>query len=210
MSARTQAALIGGMVDAQRIDRRRFVTLLFVGALAAFVACPGPNSFSHTEVRPSGTYGEVLTFASTAPARSGEHVLYASIVVDSAKLMGWAKGNRPYTTSLAAKLTGPGVEKHATLYLPITEQQEVGREGATIQVAFLPAGKMSDAGFHVGERKEAFRYRPKGPGDWTLTIEMRTANNADQMMIKAIRTLVLETEGHAESGKEMSAWKPVP
>ncbi len=181
-----------------------------LATLAGAVACSPAVSIQTLEVRPSGTYGQVLTFTAAAPAAAAEHVVYVGVDVDPAKLMGWAKGNRPYTTSLAAKLTGPdGTAKHATLYLPITEQQEVGREGNTVQVAFLPAGKMLDTGFRRGELKEAFRFSPR-PGTWTLTIEMRTANNADQMMIKAIRTLRLDVRTTAEAAEALAPWTVVP
>ena len=196
------------MVVPDRNHRRHF---LLVGAVAALLlaiaACSPPVSIQELKTRPSGTYAQVLTFRATALEPGPEHVLNVSIDVDPAKLMGWAKTNRAYTTGLAAKLVGPeGTEaKHATLYLPITEQREVGREGNVTQVAYLAAGAPMKNGFRRGAAREAFRFSP-APGQWALTIEMRTVNNADRMMIKAIRTLHLDVLGPKDGDGALSGW----
>lgn len=207
------------MVDAPIPDRSRsrtlagsvLVALVLVGLAGVLSAlgCTPKGVVQELSVKPSGTYAEVLTFEATAADGGPEHVLSIGIDIDPAKLMGWAKSNRGYTTGLAAKLVGPDLEaKHATLYLPVTEQKEVGREGNTIQVAFVPAGTQQSDGMKRVAAKEAFRFRP-APGTWTLTLEMRTANNADQMMMKAVRAVRLEVVG-PEDGSALASWTPVP
>ena len=185
---------------------------MLLALLLGSLGCTPKTVVQELSVKPSGTYAEVLTFEARAAGEGPEHVLSVGIDIDPAKLMGWARNNRGYTTGLAAKLVGPdGSTKHATLYLPVTEQQEVGRDGNTIQVAFVPAGKQQPDGMKRVAAKEAFRLRP-APGPWTLTIEMRTANNADQLMMKAVRAVRLEVVG-PDDGTALANWKrvaPVP
>lgn len=209
MSLVPRTALIPGMVDALSPDRRRFVRTIavtLVGCVLILAGCSPPIAVQTLEVRPSGVYAQVLTFTATATAKGPEHVLQVLVDIDPAKLMGWAKTNRAYTAGLSAKLVGPkGEPRHSTLYIPITDQQEVGREGNTVQVAFLPAGRALENGFKRGEPKEAFRVEPV-PGTYTLTIEMRTVNNADQRMIKAIRNVRLEVLGPSDPAKALANW----
>ena len=201
------------MLVADHGHRRRFsgwpAFLLCVGLLLA--ACSPPVSIQSLPTTPSGKYAEVLTFRATATAPGPEHVVTVAADIDPAKLMGWSKTNRAYTAGLAAKLVGPEgfAPRHATLYIPITDQQEVGREGNVTQVAFLPAGSPMENGFRRGEPREAFRFEPT-PGEWLLTIEMRTVNNADRNMLKAIRTLHIDVLGPKDGDGALTGWVQVP
>ena len=183
-----------------------------MGVVAGPTGC-APVPVQTVEARPSGEYAQVLTFNAVAIEKGSRHVLRVGIDVDPAQLMGWAKPNRAYTVGLDAKLDGPGLgtTQHATLYLPITEQQELSRNEQTgvVQVAYLAAGEQLPNGFKRGALRDAFRFTPL-PGEYTLTVEMRTVNNADKRMIKAIRNLRIEVLGPKNGKGALSDWARVP
>jgi hypothetical protein len=178
-----------------------------------FVSTEDDFGEQHIRFRKSGEYAEVLTFQATATERGPSHLLRVGIDIDPAKLMGWTRPNRAYTVALNAKLVGPGLSSpmYATLLLPIVEQREISRDDSIglVRVAYLTAGKAMPNGFSRGEYRDTLRFAPT-PGDWILTIEMRTANNADQRMIKAIRNVRVQVLGPKSGKGALNTWTVVP
>jgi hypothetical protein len=188
-----------------RPDPALSCALLAVGALLA--GCPAGPTVATLEARPTGTYGEVLSWTAQAPTSGGpRHTVTVEIEIDEAQLM-WAKTTFAYSAFVDVGVTGAGNVEEQWMQFPITEERRLGEDDGVITIAYLAAGTPLPSGFRRSETKRALSFKPQG-GPVTLTAHLRTPDGADRKALKAIRTVRLQL--HSGSRRALTDWVEQP
>lgn len=155
------------------------------------LGCTPRHEAARLEARPSGKYGEKITWTATAADTGPRHRVELEIEVDEAQLMGWAKTTIQYNAYLDVRVEQPGMEPvEQILLVPITEKRVVREDAEVIQVAYQAAGSMQPSGFRLGTAQLAGSFKPV-PGEQHLSVHLRTPAGAERTMLKAIRTVRL-------------------
>ncbi len=163
-------------------------------ALAALflLGCSPKHEAARLDARPSGKYGETITWLATAADAGPRHRVEVELELDEAQLMGWAKTNIQYQAYLDVRIEQPGEEPvEQMLLMPITEERRISESKEVIQIAYLVAGEQLPNGFRlVTSEFPAFSFKPV-PGEQKLSVHLRTPAGAERKMLRAIRTVRL-------------------
>lgn len=160
-------------------------------ALSLLAGCPAPPVVDTLEARPSGRYGEVLSWTATPTADCGTHRVDVQISIDEAQLMGWAKTTHAYSAFIDVDVVGEGLEvDEQWMRFPITEERTVGEDGNTVQIAYLAAGELQPSGYRTPPAQRALTFDP-GTKPVTLTAHVRTPAGADRKVLRAIHDVKL-------------------
>lgn len=130
-------------------------------------------------------FAEELTF--DAPPE-GTHTVSVGWDIDPARLMGWADGRVKYQALI--DVTAGGVTE--TKWLPITDKQEVIRDGKVVGLTHREAGVPQPNGYtRVGPIRVLQFKADGGP----IQVNTRVSSGASTMPLKAIRTMRVEVKG---------------
>ena len=180
--------------------------LLLAGVLLAGPGCGAPVSTT-LEQRPTGAYGQVLSWSGEVGEVHKRHRVEVEIEIDAAQLLGWAATTHAYAAFLDVRIEGEGAQAIEEIVpFPVTEEREVGRDENTVQIAYLAAGTVQPSGFRRSERRRAFSFVP-GPGTVTLSAHLRTPSGADRRALRAIRAVRLIVSGR---DGVVTDWQPLP
>lgn len=181
-------------------------TCLILLALAG--GCRSTTVLSTLEAQPRGEEDEVLSWDATATCKGPTHLLRASIDTDPANLMGWSRTDVGYRVILDVSVAGPGDTVRKTVFLPVTEKREVGREGDTIKMAYDAAGTMTDSGFRRGAPLDSVRFVPL-PGPHRIDVRLRIPEGGNRRALRVIRTLRVDVVGPEGSRCALTEWSRV-
>ncbi len=160
--------------------------------LLFLLGCTPKHEAARLEARPSGKYGEKITWVSTATVPGPRHRVDLEVEIDEAQLMGWSKTNIQYNAYLDVRIEQPGREPvEQILLVPVTERRVISESKEVIQVAYQAAGVMQPSGFRLVQAQTALDFKPV-PGEQQLSVHLRTPAGAERMMLKAIRTVRLK------------------
>jgi hypothetical protein len=111
--------------------------------------------------------------------------------IDPAKLMGWADGRVQYQALV--DVTAGGVSK--TIWLPITEKQEVIRQGEVVGLTHGAAGTPRPTGYTRVPARRVLQF--KGDGQ-PIKVRIRISSGGSLMPLKAIHSVLVEVKGRSE------------
>jgi len=130
-------------------------------------------------------FDEDLVF--DAPS-AGTHTVSIGWDIDPARLMGWSNGGVQYQALV--DVSAGGVSK--TIWLPITDEHDVIRDGKVVGRTFREAGDPLPDGYTRVRARRAITFKADGA---PIVVHTRVSSGASKMPLKTIRTLRVEIKG---------------
>lgn len=180
---------------------------LLLLALVTVGCSPGPV-VATLEARPSGTYGEVMSWTANAPPGTARHSIDVEIEIDPAQMMIGFRSDWQYNVMLDVDVEGAGNVEERWMTFPVTEEKVKFEDETVRQIAYEPVGNPLPTGFHKsGPRTGEVDFKPAG-GPLTVTAHIRTPDGADRRVLKAIRTVRLLVRGKGD--RVLTEWTEQP
>ncbi|MCO4772997.1 MAG: hypothetical protein KDA24_23390 [Deltaproteobacteria bacterium] len=181
--------------------------LLLLATLLTLGACKAPPVAATLLARPSGTYGEVISWATQAPPGTPRHRLDVEIEVDEAQLMGWSRSDWQYNMFVDLDVQGAGDVDEQWMKFPVTEEKVIHEDAEVRQIAYKAAGTPQPSGFLRSETLRGLYFKPDG-GEVVITAHIRTPQGADRKVLKAVRNVRLLVR--SGSDKALTGWEEQP
>ena len=182
---------------------------ILTAGLLVLLLLPGCGSApvaATLEARPSGTYGEEISWTSSKSS-TARHTVDVEIEIDEAQLLGWAKTTFSYSAFIDVSVQGGGNVDEQWKNFKITEERVLGEDEGVIKVAFLAAGELQESGFRKPESQRALSFKARGD-DVTLVAHIRTPQGADRKALRAIRVVRLIVRSGAKDS--LTDWTEQP
>lgn len=169
-------------------------------------ACKPAPVAAILEARPSGSYGEELSWTSTQSSNA-RHRVDVEIEIDAAQLLGWAKTTFSYSAFIDISVQGGGNVDEQWKNFKITEERVLGEDEGVIKIAYLAAGDLQESGFRKPASQRALTFKARGE-DVTLVAHIRTPQGADRKILRAIRMVRLIVRSGSDDA--LTGWVEQP